>query len=73
MQDVAYADAKPYFDFLANYNYVLPAAILQEYINMLKKMPFGTVAPIMEVINNKNLFPKYFEDITPKPAKSVKK
>lgn len=69
MQDVAYADAKPYFDFLANYNYVLPVAILQEYINMLGKMPFGTVAPIMDVINNKNLFPKYFEDVTPKPAK----
>lgn len=67
MQDVAYADAKPFFDFLINYNYMLPAAILQEYINMLAKMPFNTVSPIMNVINNKNLFPKYFEHITPKP------
>lgn len=77
MQDVAYADAKPYFDFLANYNYVLPIAVLQEFINMLGKMPFGTVAPLMDVINNKNLFSKYFEDITLKLTKvqnpSIKK
>lgn len=70
LQDVAYADAVQYFDFLKSYNYILPVAILQEFINMLGKLPFGTVSPIMEVINNQNLFPKYFEDVTPKPAKA---
>jgi hypothetical protein len=68
LQDVAYADAIQYFDFLKNYNYILPVAVLQEFINMLEKLPFGVVSPIIEVIKNDKLFPKYFEDVTPKPA-----
>ena len=77
LQDAAYADVKPFFDFLKNYNFILPAAILNEFLNKLAAMPFRMVSPIMEVIENKNLFPKYFEDVTAQivkqPAQQAKK
>lgn len=71
MQDAAYADLKQFLDFLKSYNYILPVAMLNEFINRLATMPYRTVSPIMEVIENKNLFPKYFEELKPKqPANS---
>lgn len=69
MQDAPYADVKPFFDFIKNYNYILPAAMLNEFLNKLAAMPFRVVSPIMEVIENKNLFPKYFEDVTAQVVK----
>ena len=77
LQDAPYADVKPFFDFLKSYNGILPAAMLNEFLNKLAAMPFRMVSPIMEVIENKNLFPKYFEDITSQivkqPAQQAKK
>lgn len=67
IKDIAYADAKRYFDFLAYYNYVLPIAVLNEFLKMLANLPFKYVAPLFQVIQNKDLFAKYFIDITPKP------
>jgi hypothetical protein len=65
LKDVAYADAIRYFDYLANYKYILPIAILNEFLKMLSNLPMKYVAPLFAVIQNKELFPKYFVDITP--------
>lgn len=69
MQDAPYADVRQLFSFLENYNFILPAAILNEFLNKIASMPYRLVAPIMEVIENKNLFPKYFEDVTAQVVK----
>lgn len=65
LKDVAYADAIRYFNYLANYKYILPIAILNEFLKMLSNLPMKYVAPLFAVIQNKELFPKYFIDITP--------
>ena len=65
LKDVAYADAIPYFNYLAKYNYILPVAILNEFLKMLSNLPIKYVAPLFAVIQNKELFSKYFVDITP--------
>ena len=65
LKDVAYADAIRYFNYLANYKYILPIAILNEFLKMLSNLPMKYVAPLFAVIQNKELFPKYFVDITP--------
>ncbi len=64
LQDAAYADVKQFLDYLKTYNYILPVALLNEFLNKLSAMPFRMVSPIMSVIENKDLFPKYFEDVT---------
>ena len=66
LKDVAYADAKQYFDFLSHYNYVLPIAILNEFLKRLSDLPYKYVSKLFDIIQNKDLFPKYFIDITPK-------
>lgn len=77
LKDVAYADAKQYFDFLSHYNYVLPIAILNEFLKRLSDLPYKYVSKLFDIIQNKDLFPKYFIDITPKqnqaPAAPVEK
>lgn len=69
LKDVAYADAKKYFDYLEHYKYVLPIAILNEFLKMLSNLPMKYVAQLFGVIQNKDLFPKYFVDITDKVVK----
>ena len=64
LQDAAYADVKQFLDYLKKYNFVLPVATLNEFLNKLSNMPYRMVSPIMTVIENKDLFPKYFEDVT---------
>ena len=80
LRDVAYADAKRYFDYLAHYNYILPISILNEFLKLLSDLPMKYVAQLFAVIQNKDLFPKYFVDITPvqkeepeQPAEEAKK
>ena len=64
LQDAAYADVKQFLDLIKSYNNILPIAVLNEFLNKLSTMPYKMVAPIMAVIENKDLFPKYFEDVT---------
>lgn len=71
LKDVAYADAIRYFNYLANYKYILPIAILNEFLKMLSNLPMKYVAPLFAVIQNKELFPKYFVDITPNKQQQV--
>lgn len=71
LQDSPYAEVKKFLDFLHNYNYILPAAMLNEFLNRLAYMPYKTVSPIMVVIENKDLFPKYFEDVTAQVTKPI--
>lgn len=77
LQDAAYADVKQFLDFLKNYNNILSTAVLNEFLNKLSSMPYRMVSPIMAVIENKDLFPKYFEDVTSqvvvKPANQEQK
>lgn len=73
LKDVAYADAQPYFDFLEHYNYTLPIAVLNEYLKQLSNLPYKYVNQLFQIIQNKDLFPKYFEEVTAKPAQGQAK
>jgi hypothetical protein len=61
LQEVAYADAQPFFEFLKNYDYVLPVAVLNEFLRKLSTLPYKYVNQIFAIITNQELFGKYFE------------
>lgn len=65
LQDAPYVEVRRFLDFLKNYNYSLPSAVLNEFLNQLAAMPYKMVSPIMDVIDNKKLFSKYFEAVVP--------
>lgn len=61
--DMAYVDAKPFFDRIEECGRVMPFSMLDEFIKDLSNLPYKIVAKMMSVVNNKDNFLKYFEPI----------
>jgi hypothetical protein len=60
LADVAYVDAKKFFDKIDQHNRIMANAQLTEFINDLQGLPYKVVAQLMGVINKKENFLKYF-------------
>lgn len=63
LYDVAYADAIKYIDYIDMYNSVFTSAVLHEFIQMLKQLPYKIVLPLMRALENKDNFSKYFRQV----------
>lgn len=63
--DVAYVDARKFFDKIDECKREMAIAQLNEFINDLSCLPYKVVAQLMGVINNKNNFLKYFVPLEP--------
>lgn len=63
MGDVPYVDAVKLFNKIRKCKGIMTAASLNEFIREIGTYPFKYVSPIMNVINNKELFSKYFEQV----------
>lgn len=61
--NVAYVDVKKLFDEIKERNGVFPVAILNEFIRKIGAFPYKVVCPLMEAIEDKEKFEKYFEII----------
>ena len=70
--NVAYVDAKKLFDKIKEYNGLFPFAVLNEFIRDIGRFPYKVVSNLMEVIENKENFPRYFEFIKPQQNKEKK-
>ena len=70
--NVAYVDAKKLFDKIKEYNGLFPSAVLNEFIRDIGRFPYKVVSNLMEVIENKENFPRYFEFIKPPQNKEQK-
>lgn len=67
LSDVAYVDAQKFFNKIDNTeNRIMPISQVNEFIRELSYLPYKVVAPFMSVINNKDLFLKYFVPVEPK-------
>lgn len=66
LSDTAYVDAIKFFDIIDEHNSVFPAAILHEFIESLKYLPYRVIAPMISILNNKDKFNKYFTPISQK-------
>lgn len=58
--DIAYVDAKKFFDKIDQHNRIMSNAQLTEFINEIQGLPYKVVAQLMGVINKKENFLKYF-------------
>lgn len=63
LSDIAYADAVKYIKYIDAYNSVFTAAVLHEFLQMLKQLPYKTVLPLMRALENKDNFSKYFKAV----------
>lgn len=64
LADVAYADAAVFFNIIDQHDSVFPAAVLHDFIESLKKLPYKVICPMMKVLENKDNFHKYFKPIS---------
>ena len=60
LADVAFVDAKKYFDKIDEYHGIMCIAVLNEFIRDLGRLPYKVVCGLMNVINNNDNFIKYF-------------
>lgn len=60
LDEVAYVDAKKFYDILEVNNDVLPAALLSEFLRKLGSLPYKYVSPLMRAIEKKEAFDAYF-------------
>lgn len=63
LSDIAYADASKYIKYIDAYNSIFTAAVLHEFLQMLKQLPYKTVLPLMRALENKDNFSKYFKQV----------
>ena len=69
--NVAYVDAKKLFDKIKEHNGIFPNAVLNEFIREIGNFPYRVVYNLMQVIENKDNFQKYFEYIVPEENKNA--
>lgn len=58
---VAYVDAKKIFDKITENKMILPSALLNELVRDLGRLPYKVVANLMQILEDKEKFSKYFE------------
>lgn len=64
LKNLSYIDYISYFKYIEQYDGVFPAAILDEFIHMLEKLPYSVINPLMNAMCNKDNFCKYFQKIS---------
>ena len=62
-KELPYADAKVFLDEINMYPQGMPASVLNDYVRALGRLPYKYIAPLMNSINNKDNFEKYFIEI----------
>ena len=60
LDDLAYVDARKFYDKIDNGSRVWPISKLNEFISDLSYLPYKIVGQLMNIINNKEYFLKYF-------------
>lgn len=73
LANVAYADAIRLFDKIESCERVFTLAQLNEFISELSEFPYKHVVAIMTVLNQKDNFFKYFEELVPVPENKDEK
>ena len=73
LNDVAYVDAQKLLSKIETLHGIFPVAILNEFLADLRNLPYGIVSPLMAVINQKEYFVQYFEEIDLKKLEEKEK
>ena len=60
LKELSYADANMFFNEINMYPQGMPAAVLNQFIRALGRLPYKYVAPLMKSIETKGNFEKYF-------------
>lgn len=72
LADLAYVDARGFFDDIETRQSVMTAAELDEFIKRLGNLPYRIVSRLMAVIYNKDNFLKYFEPLPIEDPNKIK-
>lgn len=60
LKDYAYADASPIFEYLDKYESDFTAALVSEFVNMLRELPYARIRPMMKIIEKPDGLSRYF-------------